>query len=208
MNAVGLQDRIARAEGIAARRLGEMADVFRPRGATAPLDIRNRLLRLPVEYIPESRTASPEARALWRAVIDSVYVQPSDYLVGVRGIFFVAFQAPFQPVIVIRTNSTISLARAAAPAAAGVNEYGGVTRTSLDILLAGWPACLLNGDAVSKGVLPGDPGLGSAAILLPALPVVPKVADLLTDDLGRCWAVVAAGRTEAGWRLAARQAAT
>lgn len=215
MKAERLQDRVARALGQAAHRIGEEYTVFRPRGAISPLDPENRLLRLNVALHGEDKDWHRSARfgqPLWFAVHDTAYTQPGDYLRGAQGIFFIAAQPPLLSTVCVRTNRVLRVSRAEGARLAGHNGYGGVTPRAEHVLLEGWPASVLMASAGARagGTLPGEPGPASWTILLPLLTGCEAVAlqpdDRITDDTGTTAIITAVEGSDLGWRLTAAQA--
>jgi hypothetical protein len=132
-------------------------------------------------------------------------------LVQPNGTWFVAAQQPLLPVLCVRADRIVSFVRAAAPTASGVNTYGGVTAATNTSLLTNWPASVRTASSAgpSAAALPGDASVIYWTVLLPAYPkVVLRLADLMTDDLGRNSIVSGAELTDLGWRLSVKQAAT
>ena len=218
MDETRLQDLISRGMGIAARKGGVLCDAFRPCDAGPPLVLRNRFLRLSVAFNaedPSFRRAGAYGRAAYYAVFDSAYTRPGDYLAerGSRRVWFLAEQLPLLPVLCVLANRVVSLARPTAPVLAGLNAYGGVNRAMLTPILTEWPASVLAGGGGPGGAgaveLPGDTRLAGFSVLLPAVAAaVPRVDDLLSDDLGRNFIVASAELSPLGWRLAVRQVAS
>lgn len=213
MNPMTLQDRISQGLGAAARRLGENHDAFRPSGPNDPLAVANRFLRLPAWFNAQDPAgARPGAygKPLWFGVFDAAYTRPGDYLSGPSGIFFIAAQQPLLPVLCVQTNRTVSASRPAAPRTAGVNAYGGLTRTATQPLLSNWPASVLaaGGGGETDANLPADGRNTQWSVLLPPTPVALLASDLLRDDLGRTYVIAAPELTDLGWRILARQANT
>jgi hypothetical protein len=204
-----LQDRIARGLGTAARHTGAEYDAYRPAGVQTPLAPENRYLRLPAAFTDETQSfqrAVAYGRATWSGIFDTAYTRPGDYLAGPGGIFFIAAQQSLLPSICVLASATITLSRPAAPAAAGVNSYGGLTATTATPVLTGWPASLLFAGSGSPGDLPGDASTPTWTILLPNTPASIRSADLITDDTGRSYVVGSAESTALGWRILAKQA--
>jgi hypothetical protein len=211
-----IQDRIHRGLGVAARVLGSANYAFRPRGIANPIAIGNRYLTLAAAFNPQDdrfRHAGGYSQALWHGIFDAAYTKPGDYLVGPAGTYFIVAQQQLLPVLCVVTNRTVTLSRPMAQLADGVNPYGGVQRATAQPILIGWPGNLLDagsgrGDLVG---LPGDAMNAMAKLLLPPLPdaaMAPRVADLMTDDLGRNWTVGAAEQGLLGWRLSLKQASS
>jgi len=214
MDAATLQDRISRGLGSAARVLGPPTDAYRPSGVANPLDPANRYLQLPAAFsAPDGRFQRPDpyGAALWHGVFDSAYTLAGDYLVQGSAIWFIAAQQPLLPVLCVRTSRVVSFARPAAPAAAGVNAYGGVIPAAAMPLLTAWPASVLGagGGGTPQADLPSNATVPFWTVLLPSVPgVVLRPADLMSDDLGRNAVVAAAELTDLGWRLTVKQAST
>lgn len=203
-----LQDRIDRGLGTAARHIGAPHDAFRPDGAADPLAPANRFLRLPAAFADENRAFKrPIAygRATWSGLFDTAYTRPGDYLRGPAGTFFIAAQQPLMPALCVATNRTLSIARPAAPDAAGVNAYGGVLAATQTPILTAWPASVLFAGAGSPGELPGDGNTPTWTILLPPTPSTILGADIITDDQGKTYVTGSAELTGLGWRILAKQ---
>lgn len=208
-------DAIRRGLGQAARGAGDWCDLYRAASADDPLAAVNRIMRLPAAFVALSspKAAVPYGSAIWQGIFDAAYAQPGDYLVGAEGVFFVASLTRLGPVMCVRTNRTVSLARPALPAAAGVTRYGGVLPAQTTKLMTSWPASVLARQRTGgRGALPGDaPGLvggaGGWEVLMPGTPgVLLRPGDLVRDDLGREAVLAGTELTALGWRLFARQA--
>ena len=206
-----LQDLIARGLGAAARHIGAQYDAFRPVGVANPLAPENRYLRLPIAFTDETfglRRPVPYGKATWSAIFDTAYTRPGDYLTGPSGTFFVAAQQSLLPVLCVLADRLIMISRPAAPAAAGVNAYGGLLATTATPVLTAWPASILFAGSGSPGDLPGDANTPSWTVLLPTTPALLRPADLITDDTGKSYVIGSAELTALGWRILAKQAAT
>lgn len=206
-----LQDIIARGLGVAARHVGAQYDAYRPAGAANPLAPENRYLRLPIAFTDETlglRRPVPYGKATWSAILDTAYTRPGDYLAGPGGTYFIAAQQALLPVLCVLATRTITVNRPAAPAAAGVNAYGGLLATTATPVLTAWPASILFAGSGSPGDLPGDASTPNWTVLLPITPVPPRSADLITDDTGKSYVIGSAELTALGWRILAKQAAT
>jgi hypothetical protein len=208
-------DAIRRGLGLAARGVGEWCDLYRATSADNPITPDNRVLRLPAAFVAlaDPRAAVSYGTAVWQGIFDAAYARPGDYLVGPEGVFFVASITRLGPVICVRANRTVTLARPDAPAMAGVSRYGGVTPARTTALMTAWPASVLaNRRDGGRGALPADaPGLPGGAggweVLMPGTPgVLLRPGDLIRDDLGRSAVLSGTELTQLGWRLYARQA--
>ena len=210
-----IQDRLQWGMNVAARAAGAPVDAYRPSGAVNPLDPANRYLRLHALFTGMmGKFLRPDGygETLVHGIFDAAYTQVGDYLVQPGGgTWFIASQEPMLPVLCVRASRVVSLARANAPSATGVNGYGGVTATTTTPLLTDWPASVMGaaGGGQPEAGLPSDSTVPYWTVLLPAFPgVVLLPADLLTDDLGRSAVVSAAELTALGWRLTVKQAIT
>jgi hypothetical protein len=214
MDPARLTDRVHRGLNAAARTVGADTDAYRPSGASNPLAPTNRFLRLRAAFTAhDGRFARPNAygEALWYGIFDAAYTRPGDYLTQADGAWFIAAQQRLLPVLCVKTNRIVSLARPAAPASTGVNRYGGTTATTNRPLMTNWPASVLgiSGGGRPNADLPSDTSVPRWTVLLPAVPgVVLLPSDLMSDDLGRNAVVRAAELTELGWRVIVNQATT
>jgi len=214
MDGIRLQDRLYLGLGRSARYVGRTADAFRPRGPLNPLDPQNRFLRLPAAFVSAKGSASQTnvyGDALWRGIFDASYTQVGDYLVLESGRFFVASQAPLLPILCVRANRTVSIARPNMQTTTAANSYGGYTSSRSVILMEEWPASVLgeNRSAASDTDLPTDQTIPYWAVLLPAAAgVVLSSGDIITDDLGRTAVITGAELTNLGWRINAKMATT
>ena len=204
-----LQDRIARGLGTAARHIGTEYDAYRPLTAQNPLAPEHRYLRLSAAFSDESlsfRRPMAYGHATWSGIFDTAYTKPGDYLAGPAGVFFIAAQQSLLPAICVLSTSTITISRPAAPAAAGVNSYGGLLTTTALPVLTAWPASILFAGSGSPGDLPGDANTPTWTVLLPTTPATIRSADLLTDHIGKSYVVGSAELTALGWRILVKQA--
>ena len=203
-----LNDRLSRGMGAAARFLGVEHDLFRPRGNGSPVRSEFRLLRLPVALDgghPGYRRPRGYDRAL-RGTFDTYATQVGDYLVGPRGILFIAAMPPRLRPLCVLTNAAVDVLRPAGPDLPGLNGYGGVREPRLRTVLAGWPAEMTNGGEPGHGRLPDNEGGARWSVLLPPTPAPLMGGDLLRDADGTRFVVRVAELSEFGWRLSARRA--
>ena len=140
-----------------------------------------------------------------RGTFDGDCVQVGDYLVGDRGVLFIAGMPPLARPLCVLTNAVVDVVRAAGPGMPGLNGYGGVQEGGLRPVLAGWPAQILDGSAGMRGALPDDGGQSGWSMLLPVTPVPIHGSDLVRDGVGRSFLVRTAERSELGWRLVVRE---
>lgn len=214
MDATSLQDRIHWAMNVAARLTGSRADAYRPSGASNPLSAQNRYVRLNATFT-SIRGGQAQAvgygTALWHGILDAAYTQAGDYLVRDDGVWFIAAQQRLLPVLCVQTNRVVSFSRPAAQGTTGINAYGGVTAESLVPLLEQWPASVITASTAGRpdAGLPSDASVPYSTVLMPAYAgVTLRVADLMSDDLGRTAAISAAELSDLGWRLTVKQVTT
>ena len=207
MDGVTLQDRLSRGMGAAARVFGLPYDVFRPSGTCAPMVSERRVLRMYAAFDggdPGYRRPRGYERAL-RGTFDADCVAVGDYLVGERGVLFVAGLPALARPLCVLTTTVVDVVRPSGAGLPGLNGYGGVEER-LRAVLSGWPAQMLDGSAGVRGALPADGGLPGWSVLLPVTPVPIHASDILRDEGGRRFVVRVAERSELGWRLVVREA--
>ncbi len=212
MDARYLEDRVAWANNLTARRIGREADAFRPNGPTSPLLPRNRYLRLHAAFSATPGGFGQTAgygNAMCYGHFDAAYTRPGDYLVQGKTTVFIAAQESLQPVLCVRTNRTLTIKRPTAPAGVGGNAYGGLTQDGTTSVLLDWPASVLGmaTSGLSHMGLPMDMALPQWTALLPACDDVSiAAADLVQDEAGMRGIIVSAERSFLGWRMIIRQA--
>ncbi len=204
MDASALQDKVARGLGIAARKLGSICVVYRPKRTSPPLDDRNRIIKLFAAFEPEGAAGQGSVRfqPLWRGVFDASYTSPGDYIVGPDNTYFVGVQTPTQPIQCVLTNRRVTLVR---PGLSSQGGYSGLYASGGQAVLTGWPAALFADGLGTRNTKVGSSGLGSWRVLLPELPATPRIADVVTDDLGSTYIVDTAEQNSLGWQLLVRQ---
>lgn len=208
MDGVGLQDRYSRGLGAAARVFGLPHDLLRPHGVDEPLAPERRVLRLPAAFDggdPGYRRPRGYERAL-RGMFDADCTAVGDYLVGPRGVLFIAALPMMARPLCVLTTTVVRVLRASGPEAAGLNGYGGVGEARLRTVLEGWPAEMLGGSDGARGAVPEDGGLSTWRVLLPLTPVSIQGSDLVQDTAGERFVVRTAELSEYGWRLSVRRA--
>jgi hypothetical protein len=214
MNGRKLQDRLYLGLGLSARHIGQFADAFRPSGPFDPLDKQNRILRLLATVVSTRGKYSHTnlfGDALWYGVFDASYTRPGDYIVMQSGTFFVASQAPLLPVLCVKTNRLISIARPKMQASIAANSYGGYVLGASTALMGGWPASVLGENRTSHSAadLPTDQVVPYWNVLVPSpAKVVLSPGDVITDDLGRTALISGSELTDLGWRISAKMATT
>lgn len=192
--------------------MGVAYDLYRSFGVELPLASERRVLRLAAAFDlgdPGYRRPKGYERAL-RGVFDGDCTCVGDYLVGPRGVLFIAMLPPLQRPLCVLTNAVVDVLRPGGPEVPGLNGYGGVREPRLRPVLGGWPAQILGGvaggDAAGGARLPDDGGLSGWTVLLPGTPAPILGSDLLRDGEGRRFLVRTAELSDLGWRLIVRQA--
>ena len=87
--------------------------------------------------------ANGYGQAMWDGIFDAAYTQPGDYLAQERGTWFIAAQQLLAPILCVKTNRCISIARQAVPSDTGLNSYGGSNILPNTLVLENWPASVM-----------------------------------------------------------------
>jgi len=206
MDQAALLAKIAAGNGQVAQYLGSSCSQYRASGTSAVITVGNLIGSLPAYLVPSEKLQEhPE----WIGMFDTTATLQGDYLVVPEGtIYFIAAQVPFTPLLCIQTNATVGLSRPIGVSAIDGGGYSGVSATTSEVLLAGWPASLAASGKAKQGETPNDDGLSAWVVLMPPLPLVPLVGDIVGDDIGRSFVVTAAERTSLGWQLHTKQASS
>lgn len=209
MNAAILDRQIYRGRAQAARHVGQACTVYRP-VTDAPLG--NWIAELKAAFSTDTTYKKPNlfGKPVWYGDFDGTQTKPGDYLVRVRdrATWFIATQPSLLAIELIDCQRTLTIARQAALTGVGAVGYSGVIDPTMVLGVNGaWPASiLLEGGAGAAAGLPGDATEASWKILLPvSLTLTVESTDIVTDDLGRRFEVLAAELTELGWRLSAKE---
>jgi len=211
MNASGIQGKIYAGYAKTAARLGFATEVFRPTGPLAALAPTNFVTTLLASFNAEDmhyRKANKYAHPTWFCVADGRRLKVGDLLVSEQdGTFFVAAMQSMLPILTVQTNTTVSVFRVADDNAVGALPYAGPTANNLEPLMTEWPASVLQGSKGEKNeaALPADTRAALWNVLLPYAGVTLRASDILTDHLGRRFALQSCELTDLGWRLTARQ---
>lgn len=213
MDAAGINAKIYKGRGLAARRIGFPCDIFRPSGAEEPLSWK-------VGTIPVAFNAADNAylkpnqygKPVWYGDFDGRFTQVGDYLVRQSdgAVWFVAAQQPLLPIICVDCPRKVYIQRQPdATATEGVGSYSALTDPanvlgSPDYL---WPASILMGGRkeASTGLPGGVPEAAWSILLPPSAPLTVQQTDIITDDNGRKFAVQSAEESDLGWRLLATE---
>jgi len=230
MRAEQIHAKIYAGRGKAALRLGLAYRVLRPTGAADPLDSAGEMAVINAAFNAgdnDYRKPAKPGEAVWYGDFDGRQTRPGDYLVPASGLgqtYFIAAQQPLLPIVCIACDRAVRVSRAAPPQggaeAVGAVGYSGLCEApgaSVDVLGAstggvftGWPCSILfGGRAQPASGLPADvKNAGWRLLLPPSVPLVLRAGDILTDDLGRRFAIEGAELSATGWRLNAQEAHT
>lgn len=210
MDAATIQAKIYAGRAKAALRLGMDCKVFRPLTAAAPLG--NQVTTTKAAFNAGDSTykaANLPGDAIWYGDLDGRLTQPGDYLVRVADgqTYYIAGQQQLLPIICVDCNRAVHITRQQSQTGVGAINYGGaVPAQDTDVLgtaSALWPASILFGGKSQAAVgLPGDvKNAGWSILLPPSVPVTLLAGDIVTDDLGKRYAIDGAELTDLGWRI-------
>lgn len=210
MDATILQNRIYAGYGKAALRVGQDYSVYRPQSALldaiSPVNL--------IETIKASFNAQDMAytkpnkfgQSLWYGIFDGRLVQVGDYLVGAGGTYFVAGMQETLPILVVQANCIVSIAFSTLGTGTGGIGYDGVNGASMTRVLTNRPASILQGGGGQRVDLPSDVKNPQWNIIIPHIAgLYIDTGYVMTDDLGRDYAVQSAELTDLGWRINASE---
>lgn len=218
MDGPTIQARVYAGYAKAAKVIGIAYDQYRPLTAAAPLANKVATVKMAVDSGKQYTFNSPNEYGdpTWLALIDDATVQTGDYLVGNNGgyntnTYFIAGKQFLLPVLAIECNRSIRITRENLSSAVGALGYSGnQPANETDILGASgtlWPASILLGGRAQAGLnLPaGVKNVGWRILLPPSVPVSILASDMVTDDLGRRYAIEGSELTDLGWRINAQE---
>lgn len=207
MNAEQINAKIYAGRAKAALRLGLDYNVFRPVSAANPMT--NQVATIKAAFnAGDNNYKSPNmpGDAFWHGDFDGRGTQAGDYLVHPISPFdvkFIAAQQMLLPIVCIECNRIISVSRASPQTSIGAVGYSGLQELGMDVVLSEWPcSILMSGNGRKAAGLPAGVSDGSWRVLLPpSVPAEIKAGDIVTDDIGRRYAIEAAELTDLGWRI-------
>ncbi|QOR55278.1 MAG: hypothetical protein SHS37scaffold220_47 [Phage 67_12] len=218
MDGPTIQARVYAGYAKAARVIGIAYDQFRPLSAGAPLGNKVATVLMALDSGRTFSFNSPNEYGdpTWLALINDATVQTGDYLVGNNGgintnTYFIAGKQFLLPVLAIECNRLLRITRENGVSAVGAVAYSGKLPTTETDVLGGpgalWPASILQGGRKeAAAALPaGVKNAGWKILLPPSVPVVIIAGDIVTDDLGRRYAIDSAELTDLGWRINANE---
>lgn len=208
MDGATIQAKVYAGYGKAAQRVGFDYDLYRPAGADKPLVAPVATIKASFTQALKYTRPNEYGDPTWHVLSDGRQMQVGDYLLRAGAeTHFVAAMQKLLPILCVECNRSIKITRQQAQTAVGAIGYGGsVPSQEVDVLGAPgafWPASILFGGKRQQGVgLPaGVQNVGWLILLPPSVPITIKSSDIVTDDLGRRYAVVGAELTDLGWRL-------
>lgn len=214
MDGTKIQAKIYAGRGKAAIRIGLPCNQYRPLSAGAPLANLIGIINAAFnagdsKYLVANLPGDP----IWYADLDGRLTQPGDYLVRASdgATWYIAAQQQLLPIVCVECNRSVRVTRENSVGAVGAVPYSGkLPTTETDILGAPgalWPASILQGGRKDPSAnLPA--GVKNAAwklMLPPSVPAVLAAGDIVTDDLGRRYAIDSAELTDMGWRITANE---
>ena len=213
MDAATIQARIYYGRGKVAQYIGETCNQYRPLAAMGPLTHQIGPINAAFNagdstYLKPNKYGNP----IWYADLDGRLAHPGDYLVRISdgAVWFIAAMQHLLPIIAIDCPRQVKVSRMAASTTVGAGPYNGLINPTDIIGTTGalWPASILQGGrALSAAGIPSDVKEGGWKILLPpSVPITIQATDIITDDLGRRFAVESSELTDLGFRLTANEA--
>lgn len=216
MDGPTIQARVYAGYAKAANVIGVPYQQYRPLTANAPLGNLIATIKAAFDSTPNYKFTTPNEYGdpSWFGLLNDASVQTGDYLVSATDIKFIAGKQFLLPVVAIDCNSSIKITREIAPTSVGAIGYSGNQASQETIILGGagalWPASILLGGRSQKSInLPaGVNNVGWRILLPPSVPVVIMAGDIVTDNLGRRFAIDGAENTDLGWRITANEVHT
>ncbi|MGZ5029003.1 MAG: hypothetical protein ACXWAT_00880 [Methylobacter sp.] len=212
MDAATINAKIYAGRGKAALRLGFDNQVYRPAIASNPLTALVTTIKAAFNSGDNDyKKPNLPGKAIWFGDFDGNQTRAGDYLVGASSTYFIAGQQPLLPIICISCNRSITITRQTAQASVGAVGYGGRVPANETIILGAttpWPCSILFGgkQKTNKTGLPADVDQAGWRVMLPpSVPVTLLAGDIISDDLGKRYAIDGAELTDSGWRINATE---
>jgi len=206
MDAAKLQAKIYKGYGDAAKRIGVSCNIYRQSVATqAVITSGNLIGTVLASFNSQDMTytkANKYGQSLWYGVFDASTVNVGDVLVGSQGTFFVAAKQLHLPILLVQTNRIATLSHS--PTLSQTGAIGSSHASDEVQTMVGVPASILESGKGASIPVPSDTKNSAWMILIPQFAgVVVNTNDIITDDLGRRYAVNTAELTDLGWRILA-----
>lgn len=211
MDAAGINAKIYKGRGLAAKRIGFPCEVFRPAAINNPLTQRITAIKCAFNAA-DSVYGKPNlyGKPVWFGDFDGRVTQAGDYLVRQTdgNTWFIAAQQSLLPIVCIECPRKLRVSRAAETTSEGVTSYSGLSSpVDLPDVLGTpdflWPASILIGGRVnaSTGLPAGVREAAWSVLLPPSVPITLQSSDIITDDLGRRFTIESAERSDLGYRM-------
>jgi hypothetical protein len=215
MDAAAINAKIHAGRAKVAQRIGFPCTIYRPDAVGTPLSNRVTVINAAFNAA-DNAYGKPNlyGKPVWFGDFDGRLTQPGDYLVRKTdgATWFIAAQQPLLPLVCIDCPRKLRISRPNETTTEGVTTYSGLSSPSNlpDILGTPdtlWPASILMGGRIQPSTgLPAGVREAAWSILLPrSVPVTILSADLITDDLGRRFAIESAELSDLGWRMIAAE---
>jgi hypothetical protein len=184
--------------GIAAQNIGLPFDLYRPSGASNPLDPANKLKTLPAHFRVDDalKRFSTYDNPLFSTYVDGRETQPGDYLISATaGTYLIVGMQPLLPILSVQCSRTVTILRP-------------ISARTTSALMSGWPASIVKKSArgTDEAKLPGDVANPNWEMLIPSVAGVNiDIEDVVTDDLMRLYFIEQAELSDYGWRCQIKQ---
>lgn len=218
MDADRLSTKVFAGYGRAAKRVGQLVQIYRPRSAREALSEANLAGEINAAFtVHNSRNFNFEMpsdydKPLYHILANASLLRVGDYLRDPEhrvGTFFIASITPAMPPLGVSCNLIISIKKPGPAPAVGLSGYSGTTTANEEPILTSWPASVIRRQVMREQYLPQDVGVGSFQILIPAFEnIVIRPGMLVSDNYGSRYAISMAERQDLGWRLEAQRAQT
>ena len=209
MDAQAIQNKIYKGYGIAGAKLGQPYTQYRPVIASLPAIHPANWLRddLMISFNAQDMSYSRPngyGQALWYGLLDGAQVAVGDVFVGPEGTFFLPMTQLDLPFLMVTAPRTVTVSSSQTLKQTGA--IGAKPAADECVKQAAFPASILVGGGSAGLDVPSDTRNPGFSVLMPAIAeTVIEVNDILTDDLGRRYAVASAELTDMGWRISATQ---
>ncbi len=209
MDAQTIQNRIYKGYGVAGAKLGQAYSQYRPVVSSLPaLDPAHWLSDdLMISFnAQDMRYGRPNGygQALWYGLLDGTQVQAGDCFTGPEGTFFLPAMQLDLPFLMVAAPRLVTVSQS--PTLSQTGAIGARPAADETVKQAACPASILAGGGGAGLDVPSDTRNPGFTVLMPQVAgVCIEVNDILSDDLGRRYAVASSELSDMGWRLSATQ---